>query len=100
MILVTGGAGYVGSALVGELVRFVELVRVVDLQWFGNPFETHPRLQVIRADVNCLDESWLEDVDFVCHLSGLSNDPTSDFMPDLALESNVYATRTLANALA
>ena len=51
MILVTGGAGYVGSLLVGELLALGEHVRVVDTLWFGNPFEAHNRLEVIKADI-------------------------------------------------
>ena len=100
MVLITGGAGYVGSVLAAELIRLGEAVRVVDAQWFGNPFPTDSPLEVIRADINQFDALWLRGVDSVCHLSGLSNDPTSDFMPELALESNVKATRLLGAALA
>jgi nucleoside-diphosphate-sugar epimerase len=100
MVLITGGAGYVGSVLAAELIRVGEAVRVVDTQWFGNPFAPDAGVEVIRGNINQLDASWLCGVDAVCHLSGLSNDPTSDFMPELALESNVRATRLLGTALA
>ena len=50
MILVTGGAGYVGSVLVSELLALGERVRVVDTLWFGNPFPPHDRLEVIAGD--------------------------------------------------
>jgi nucleoside-diphosphate-sugar epimerase len=42
----------------------------------------------------------LKDVDAVIHLSGLSNDPTADFAPDLNSEANVQATRLIARAVA
>ena len=51
MILVTGGAGYVGSVLVRELLALGERVRVVDTLWFGNPFPPHDRLEVIEGDL-------------------------------------------------
>ncbi len=98
MILVTGGAGYVGTELVGALLRLGEDVRVVDLQWFGNSLAESAGLEVVRGDVQQFDEAWLEDVDTIYHLAALSNDPTADFMPALNITSNVLATRRLAEA--
>jgi len=100
MILVSGGAGYVGSVLVRDLLRIGESVRVVDPQWFGNSLQPHSRLEIVRAEIDDLNAAALANVDSVCHLSGLSNDPTAEFMPELALESNVWSTRRLALALA
>ncbi len=100
MILVTGGAGYVGSVLVRELLALGERVRVVDTLWFGNPFPPHDRLEVIQGDLRFPEASWLEGIDGIVHLAGLSNDPTADFAPELNSESNVYATRQLAELTA
>ena len=101
MILVTGGAGYVGSVLVNELLALGESVRVVDTLWFGNPFSAaNKRLEVIEADVRHTDRAWLDGVTAVVHLAGLSNDPTADFAPDLNAQSNVLATRELGEAVA
>jgi nucleoside-diphosphate-sugar epimerase len=100
MILVTGGAGYVGSVLVRELLALGERVRVVDTLWFGNPFPPHERLEVIEGDLRHPEPAWLENVDAIVHLAGLSNDPTADFAPELNSESNVYATRQLAEMAA
>ena len=72
------------------------LHRVVDTLWFGNPFEDHDRLEVIEADVRDFDPDWLDGIDSVIHLAGLSNDPTADFAPTLNNECNVLATRGLA----
>ena len=101
MILVTGGAGYIGSVLVRELLALGETVRVVDPYWFGDYLPTNDRLEVVREDLlYCDTAAVLRDVDAVIHLSGLSNDPTADFAPDLNSESNVQATRYIARAVA
>jgi nucleoside-diphosphate-sugar epimerase len=101
MILVTGGAGYIGSLLVRELLALGEMVRVVDTHWFGSSFDTHEGLELIKADLRYGDATpFLEGVSAVIHLAGLSNDPTADFAPDLNSESNVLATRRLAQAVA
>jgi nucleoside-diphosphate-sugar epimerase len=101
MILITGGAGYVGSLLVRELLALGETVRVVDPLWFGDHLDNYGRLELIKDDLRYHDAaSLLEDVNAVIHLAGLSNDPTADFAPNLNSESNVQATRQLAQAVA
>lgn len=100
MILVTGGAGYIGSLLVQELLALGETVRVVDTHWFGNSFDEHERLDLVKADLRDPDTSYLEGVSAVVHLAGLSNDPTADFAPGLNNGSNVLATRRIAQAVA
>lgn len=100
MILVTGGFGYVGSALVSELLRRGKRVRVVDSQWFGDPLPPHAALERVVADLRAPEAAWLDDVDGVCHLAALSNDPTSDFLPEASVTCNVDVTRTLARITA
>src|SRR5205823_3180538 len=100
MILVTGGGGYVGSILVPELLALGESVRVVDTFWFDHRLAPHPRLETIKADIRDADPAWLDGVKAVIHLAGLSNDPTADFAPELNAESNVQATRQMAEQVA
>jgi nucleoside-diphosphate-sugar epimerase len=54
-ILVTGGAGYIGSRLVGELLDKEHYVTVVDRLDFGGAsilgYHTHPRFYFLKADV-------------------------------------------------
>lgn len=100
MILVTGGAGYVGSVLVPELLAIGESVRVVDTLWFSERLPAHPQLEIVQGDIRALDPAWLDDVTAVIHLAGLSNDPTAEFAPGLNTAINVGATRALAEAVA
>jgi nucleoside-diphosphate-sugar epimerase len=100
MILVTGGGGYVGSLLVPELLALGESVRLVDLFWFDHRPNPHPRLESLTGDIRHPDAAWLDGVTAVIHLAGLSNDPTADFAPALNAESNVQATRELAEMVA
>jgi nucleoside-diphosphate-sugar epimerase len=86
--------------LVPELLALGESVRVVDLFWFDHRLEPHPRLETITADIRQADPAWLDGVRAVIHLAGLSNDPTADFAPGLNAESNVQATRQLAELVA
>jgi nucleoside-diphosphate-sugar epimerase len=96
VIVVTGGAGYVGSVLVHELLAQGESVRVIDTHWYGREPASHARLESVAADLRSPNASWLDGVTTVIHLGGLSNDPTADFAPDLNSEINVRATRQLA----
>lgn len=100
MILVTGGAGYVGSALVPALLNAGESVRVVDLLWFERSLPAHPRLHVVQQDVLDVEPAWLRDVSAVIHLAGFSNDASANLAPAECLRSNVTATARLADVMA
>lgn len=78
-ILVAGGAGYIGSALVPALVEHGYEVEVIDLMWFGN----HLPKEIKVAQKNIFDctEDQLRGYDQVVFLAGLSNDPMAEFDP-------------------
>jgi len=98
MILVTGGAGYVGSVLVNELLNKGEAVRIVDKLYFGDAHlkNIRNRLEIIQADIRNIDESVLDNINAVIHLAGLSNDPTAEYNPKANYEINTWATEKLA----
>jgi len=96
-ILVTGGAGYIGSVLVPKLLAKGYRVKVLDLYMFGeNVLDTvkdHPNLKQIKGDIR--DRKLLERVipgcDAVIHLACISNDPSFELNPPLGKSINYDA---------
>ena len=78
-ILIAGGAGYIGSALVPRLIDRGYDVEVVDQLWFGNHLPK--KSKVLKKDVFALTESHLRGFGVVIFLAGLSNDPMAEFSP-------------------
>ena len=99
-VLVTGGAGYVGSVLTPALLDVGHDVTVVDTMWFGNHLQPHPRLHVIADDVRHTDALPLAGTDAVIHLANIANDPSVELDPALSWEVNVLATMQLADKAA
>lgn len=101
-VLVTGGAGYLGSHLVRFLIGRGHQVRVLDRLCFGdrNLEELGPAesCEVIRGDIRRIDElkHVLHDVEGIVHLAGLANDPSCDLDPEMAIDVNLESTRRLA----
>src|SRR5713226_10668298 len=101
-VLVTGGAGYLGSVLVPSLLDDGYDVHVLDRLLFGRePLASvlaHPRLRLIKGDITHLDQydGLLEGIDSVIHLAGLSNDPVCDLKPEITQRVNFDATLELA----
>lgn len=102
-VLVTGGAGYVGSSLVPALLERGYRVTVLDLYLYGEElFEDlrGPNLREVKGDLRDLPtvERALEGVDAVIHLACISNDPSYDLDPDLGRSINYDAFRPLVQA--
>lgn len=96
-VLVTGGAGYIGSVLVPLLLERGHAVQVLDYGFFGVD-HLPAEARVIRHDVMDFDDRWLEEIDAVIHLAGLSNDPMADFSPRLNYEVNAAGSAVVAQA--
>src|SRR5215467_12833771 len=93
-ILVAGGAGYIGSAVIPRLLAHGYQVDVVDLFWFGNNL---PRqVGIINKDIFHLSIEDLESYDQVIFLAGLSNDPMAEFSPSKNFIFNAAAPAYLA----
>ncbi|WP_322795571.1 NAD(P)-dependent oxidoreductase [Tepidiforma sp.] len=96
-ILVTGGAGYIGSVLVPKLLERGHHVRVVDRMFWGIPhYAGHPNVELVNADIRRLPEGLFDGIDAVDHLAGFSNDPTAEFSPEANWQMNASATDTIA----
>lgn len=93
-LLVAGGAGFVGSALIPGLLERGYTVDVVDLFWFGNnlPKETG----ILNKDLFDVTIEDLEDYDQVIFLAGLSNDPMAEYSPNKNFVYNAAAPAYLA----
>ncbi len=98
MILVVGGAGYIGSVLVRELLERGYAVKVFDRMYYGDQGirEVLERIKLDYGDIRAMDSSVLEGVDAVINLSGLSNDPTAEYNPKANYEMNTHANESLA----
>jgi nucleoside-diphosphate-sugar epimerase len=104
-ILITGGAGYLGSVLSLRLVDAGHHVRVLDNLTHGSrgllPLLGHPRFTFVNGDIRRAGDvaSALADVQAVVHLAAIVGDPACARDPDLAREVNeVAADRLLAEA--
>jgi nucleoside-diphosphate-sugar epimerase len=100
-VLVTGGGGYIGLELCRVLLERGDTVRVVDRFFFGDgPLRaladrSGGRLTFVTGDVREIDPAWLDGIDGVSHLAGLSNDPTAEYNPDANWQMNALATERL-----
>jgi nucleoside-diphosphate-sugar epimerase len=101
-ILVTGGAGYVGSIVVDELLGRGHRVRALDSLLHGSVPSLllawgHPEFEFVHADVRDEDacRAALEGVVAVVHLAAIVGDPACARDPELARGVNLDATKRL-----
>ncbi len=101
-ILVTGGAGYIGSALLPLLLAEGYQVRILDLLIYGldpiKSWSAHPRLEIMQGDFRNRDvvSRAMQDVDSVIHLGAIVADSACDLNEQLAREVNLQATQLIA----
>jgi nucleoside-diphosphate-sugar epimerase len=103
-VLITGGAGYIGSLLASELLRANDHVTVVDSLLFGGeslvPFLYHPNFHFVKADVtepravkDSIRDGW-QKPDAIIHLAGIVGFPACQAVgKQVAWRYNVDATK-------
>jgi UDP-glucose 4-epimerase len=103
-ILVTGGAGFIGSHLVERLLAAGEQVSVVDDLSRGRRTWLHAEAELHQLDIRDADALRRAAAqiapDIVVHLAAMHFIPAVDGAPDLASDINVNGTRNLLDALA
>ena len=91
-ILITGGAGYVGSVVIPQLIEDGHHVKCLDRFFFGDEYLSQSKfinkLELIRDDIRWFKPNILEDVDVVLDLAAISNDPAGDLNPEKTYEIN------------
>lgn len=103
-ILITGGAGYIGSLLTSELLRLNYRVTVLDSLLFSGdallPFLRHPNFHFVRTDVtnpravkDAVRDGW-QKPNSVVHLAGIVGFPACQAVgKQIAWKNNVEATK-------
>jgi nucleoside-diphosphate-sugar epimerase len=99
-IFVTGGAGYVGSALVPALLEKGYEVVSYDLYIYGNVLKEHPNLTEVKGDIRDKDKiiETSKDCDAFIHLACISNDPSFELNPELGKSINFDAFENIIEA--
>jgi len=102
-ILITGGAGYIGSVLTGLLLRSGFKVRVIDNLTFGGEsllcYLSHPDFEFVHGDICNSDDISiaLDGITGVVHLAAIVGDPACKKNSELATNVNKTAAEMLCN---
>lgn len=101
-ILITGGAGYIGTTLTELLLQQGFTVRVLDSLKFNQwntliPFFRHHNYEFIRGDIRDVTavKEALKGIDAIVHLAAIVGFPACQQSPDEAKQVNLHATVVL-----
>lgn len=91
-ILVTGGAGFVGTNLIIELLKLDHTVVSIDDYSIGTRQNHQKAANYINGDINHIDDLIENDFDFCFHLAGLSRIQPSFDNPENTFKVNTEGT--------
>jgi len=98
-VLVSGGAGYIGSVLVRLLLERNYQVRVIDNLLYGGEsivdLLNNSNFEFYKGDIRKQQDllNVLEGIDVIAHLAAIVGDPACAKQPDIALETNLNASK-------
>jgi nucleoside-diphosphate-sugar epimerase len=97
-VLVTGNKGYIGETLTPLLLKNSFEVVGLDTDFFTTTLDAQENnnCKIIARDIRDIEESGLEGIDAIVHLSSLSNDPIGELNPGLTEEINFESSVKLA----
>jgi len=99
-VLVTGGAGYIGSVVTAELIRRGHQVTVLDDLSTGHRDAVHPQARFVRGSIADADAVFaLDAVDVVIHFAAKSLVAESVAAPQLYWANNVAGTLALLESM-
>ena len=93
-LLITGGAGFIGSVLSGRALDAGFNVRVVDALWFNKDIplihKGNPSYEFIRGDLrdSAVAEAALKGVEYIVHAAAIVGEPACDKYPELTKQIN------------
>ena len=98
-VLVTGGAGYIGSILSRLLLKEGYNVTVLDRLFFGKDStkDIEDQITLIKDDIRFFDPEHLNGIDSVFDLAALSNDPCGELDPEKTMDINYKGRVRVAN---
>jgi len=105
-VLVTGGAGYLGSVLTRRLLKSGHDVRVMDKLVFGDEpirgLDSNGHFQLVKGDITHIEDvtQAMSDIDAVIDLAAIVGDPACKLNHDLTVKTNYWATQVLTQVAA
>lgn len=96
-VLITGSAGYIGSALTPLLLKKGYQITGIDTLYFKHALLAKKKMyKLIEKDIRQITKKDLEGIDAIIHLAALSNDAMGELKKELTQDINYKATVRLA----